>query len=66
MTVKELKVGEPFTLRPITKETPLEYQVFVRRKYDRSVRKYWCERWSDINDGKYLPGDKEVYQNFVF
>ena len=66
MTVKELKRGEMFALRPIEKAEPLASQVFIRRKYDRSMRKYWCERYSDISDGKFLPGDKEIYQDFVF
>lgn len=64
MTVKELQKGEMFTLRPITE--PRESQVFIRKEYDRSARKYWCDRFSDISDGKFLPGDKEVYQDFVF
>ena len=64
MTVKELKRGEMFTLRPI--EEPRESQVFIRGEYDRSERKYWCDRFSDISDGKFLSGTKEVYQDFVF
>lgn len=64
MTVKELKRGDMFTLRPI--EEPRESQVFIRGEYDRSERKYWCDRFSDISDGKFLPGDKEIYQDFVF
>ena len=64
MTVKELKRGEMFTLRPI--DEPRESQVFIRGEYDRSERKYWCDRFADISDGKFLSGTKEVYQDFVF
>ena len=64
MTVKELQKGEMFTLRPIAE--PRESQVFIRKEYDRTMRKYWCDRFSDISDGKFLPGDKQVYQDFVF
>lgn len=64
MTVKELKRGEMFTLRPITE--PRESQVFIRGEYDQSERKYWCDRFADISDGKFLSGTKEVYQDFVF
>ena len=64
MTVKELKRGDMFTLRPI--EEPRESQVFIRGEYDRSERKYWCDRFADISDGKFLSGTKEVYQDFVF
>lgn len=64
MKLKELKKGELFTLKPI--ENPKESQVFIRREYDRSVRKYWAEKWTDFCDGKYVDGNREVYTDFTF
>ena len=64
MTVKELKHGEFFTLRPIA--IPAESAVYIRREYDRSEGKYWCQRFDDISEGKYLKGDREVYTDFIF
>ena len=64
MTVKELKPGDFFTMKPLP--YPTEKQVFIRREYDRSERKYWCQKFTDISDGKYLPGDREVYTEFEF
>ena len=67
MKLKELKNKEPenwFTKKPI--EHPCESQVWIRSGYDRSEKKYWCYRWSNINDGMYISGDKEVYTDFIF
>ena len=64
MTMKELKKGELFTLKPIA--NPRENQVFIRSDYDRSERKYWATKWTDIGDGKYIAGDREVYTDFEF
>lgn len=64
MTVRELKKGEMFTLKPI--EYPRESQVYVRDEYDRSTKKYICYKWSDVNAERLLKGDKEVYTEFCF
>ena len=64
MTMKELKKGEWFTLKPI--QNPRESQVFIRSDYDPSERKYWATKWPDIGDGKYIPGNREVYTDFEF
>lgn len=64
MTMKELKKGEWFTLKPI--QNPRESQVYIRSDYDPSERKYWATKWSDIGDGKYISGDREVYTDFEF
>ena len=64
MKIKELKPGEFFTLRPIAE--PKESQVYVRREYDRSERKYWVQRFGDISDGKMMSGDRNVYTEFIF
>lgn len=71
--VKELKLEELFTLKPIPEDPandnlriPKGSQVYVRKEYDRSERKYWCQKWSDISDGRYLDGNKEVFTDFYF
>jgi len=62
--LKELKKGEFFTLKPV--EEPKESQVFIKSDYDRSERKYWATKWTDIGDGKYVSGEREVYIDFCF
>lgn len=64
MTVKQLKKGEWFTLKPISE--PKESQVFVRGEYDRTEKKYECGKFSDISYSRLLKGDTEVYTDFVF
>lgn len=64
MKLKELKKGTFFTKKPI--EYPDEYQVFIRGEYVRSVKKYECTRFVDVNDVQYIRGDKEVFTNFIF
>ena len=64
MTVKQLKQGEWFTLKPISE--PKESQVFVRGEYDRSAKKYECGKFSDISYSRLIKGDTEVYTDFVF
>ena len=62
--MKDLKKGAWFTIKPV--EQPKESQVFIKSDYDRSERKYWATKWSDIGDGKYVPGDRIVYIDFEF
>lgn len=64
MTVKQLKKGEWFTLKPIS--DPKDSQVFIRRDYDRTEKKYECGRCDDISYSRLLNGDTEVYTDFVF
>lgn len=64
MTIKELKKGEFFTLKPI--ENPTEKQVYIRGDYDRSSKKYSCGRFDDCSYEKEFKGDKVVYTDFVF
>ena len=64
MTVKELKPGQWFTLKPI--EEPKQNQVYIRGEYDRTDKKYCCGRFDDISYSRMLNGNKEVYINFTF
>lgn len=63
-TVKDLKPGEWFTLKPV--EEPKESQVYIRGEYDRSERKYECGKFSDISYSRYLKGSTLVYTDFTF
>ena len=62
--LKDLKQGEYFTRKPI--EEPQERQVFIRRYYERTAKKYLCERFSNMNDGIFLKGETTVYIDFYF
>ena len=64
MTIKELKKGELFTLKPL--DNPKESQVYVRWDYDRTEKKYTCYKWNDINAFRSLKGTTVVYQDFIF
>lgn len=64
MKLKDLKIGEYFTLKPI--ENPTEKQVFIRGEYDRTEKKYECGRFDDISYTRYLSGKTEVYTDFTF
>lgn len=64
MKVKDLKKGAFFTKKVI--EEPRESQVWIRGNYDRSCGKYECQRFDDASSFCYLPGDREVFTDFVF
>lgn len=63
-TIRKLKPGEYFTLRPI--EGPKECQVYIRGEYDRSAQKYDCGKFSDVSYSRQFAGDKIVYTGFTF
>lgn len=62
--LKDLKKGEYFTLKPIA--FPSENQVYVRDEYDRSEKKYWVYKWANVNAGRFMKGEKEVFTEFTF
>lgn len=64
MKLKDLKIGEYFTLKPYSE--PTEKQVYIRGEYDRTERKYECGKFCDISYSRYLKGDTEVYTDFTF
>lgn len=63
-TIKELKKGEWFTLKPI--DEPKETQVYIREDYDRSEKRFLCGKFSDISAYRMFKGDKVVYTDFYF
>ena len=66
MKLKELKRGDYFTRQPMHEQEAKASQVYIKEDYDRSTKKYWCQKWDDISRGIELKGDTEVYQDFTF
>ena len=63
-TIKDLKKGEYFTLKPIAEPKPS--QVYVKGDYDRSEKKYDCIKFSDICSSRSLKPTTIVYTDFTF
>lgn len=66
MKLKELKRGEFFVRKPMNGQEAKASQVYIKQDYDRSTKKYWCQKWDDISRVIELKGDAEVYQDFTF
>jgi len=64
MTLKDVKKGDFFTLKPI--ETPNESQVYIKGDYDRQTKSYCCIKFSDISCSRLVKSDKVVYTDFTF
>ena len=62
--LKDLKMGEYFTLKPI--DEPKESQVYIRGEYDRSTKRFCCGKFCDISAWRNLKGDRVVYTDFYF
>lgn len=63
-TIKALKRGEWFTLKPL--EEPTEKQVYIRGDYDRETKKYFIEKWDNIGNGRMIKGTTKAYTEFTF
>jgi hypothetical protein len=66
MLLKDLSKGEYFTRKSLNGQEAKPSQVYIKDDYDRSSKKYWCQKWNDISSGIELKGDTEVYQDFIF
>lgn len=66
MKLKDLKHGEYFTRKSMHEREAKPSQVYIKGDYDRSTKKYWCQKWDDISRGMELKGDTKVYQDFTF
>lgn len=64
MKIKDLKKGAFFTKKAI--DEPRDSQVWIRGDYDRSAKKYECQRFDDVGTFCYLPGGREVFTDFTF
>ena len=63
-TIRELKKGEFFTLKPIAE--PTGAQVYIRGDYIRADKKYLCEKFSDMCYARLFDGNRIVYTDFTF
>jgi hypothetical protein len=59
-TIRELRRGEFFRLKPDSKKT------YMRGDYDKSEKKFYCENFDDISDGRYFQSKKMVIVDFTF
>ena len=41
-------------------------RVYVRGEYVRSVRRYSCHPFDDVNRERFIPGKKAVFTDFEF
>lgn len=64
MKLSKLRNGEYFTVKQI--DYPKEKQVYIKGDYIRSIKKYSCTKFSDINEEYFFKPDKEVFTDFVF
>lgn len=63
MKLKDLKKGEPFTLKSI--DNPHSSIVYIKGTYNRHAKKYKCVNFEDNSKTKMLDPNKYVYQDFV-
>ena len=59
--LKKLKKGAFFRLK-----SPSTGAVLIKGDYDRSLKKYECQYFDDVNRWVYLKATKLVYTDFVF
>ena len=59
-TIKSLKPGTFFKMSPTSKI------VYIRGSYDRSEKKYECQRFDDISVCIYCAGSRAAYTDFTF
>lgn len=59
-TIKSLKLGDFFKFSPKSKV------VYIRGAYDRSEKKYECQRFDDISVCIYCAGSRAAYTDFTF
>lgn len=66
MKLKDLKKGEYFTRKPLGEQEAKPSQVYIRGEYDRSLKRFACQKWDNISVEIYLKGTTEVFQDFIF
>lgn len=68
--LKNVKKGDYFTLTDKVKFNEdgevLSKYVYVRSDYERDIKKYEVYKFDDVNDFRYLKGDRIVYVDFFF
>lgn len=64
--IKDLKVGEFFTLKDYGENETPERAVWVRGEYDRCSKTYSCYKFADVNHENFFKGSREVFTEFTF
>lgn len=67
-TIKALKVGEFFTLKPYddTENEVPSRLVWVRGEYDKGSKTFSCYKFDDINHESFFKGSRIVYSDIYF
>lgn len=60
----DLPKGYYFSLR--INNAPKGNQVWIKGDYDRSLKAYSCQRFSDMNDEKFISPNTLVNIDFIF
>ncbi len=60
MQLKDLKRGDFF------KRKATSSIVYIRDEYERTLKKYSCYKFDDVNSEIFLKGSTEVYTDFTF
>lgn len=60
-TIRELKQGEMFTLKPIEEE-PKENQIWIRAHYDRGSKTFSAYNYADVNKERFFKPTKNIYE----
>lgn len=61
MTIRELKQGDYFTLKPRNGELK-ESQIWVRAHYDRTSKTYSAYNYADVNRERFFKPTKQVFE----
>lgn len=64
VTLKQVKVNQFFTLVPC--EEPSEGIVWIRGNYNRSTKKYECNKFVDIYNFHEFSPNRIVFVDFIF
>ncbi len=62
--LKNLNKGDFFTIGLI--ESPKSNQVYVKGYYDRTLKKWFCYKFDDVNDGRFFIPNRIVGYGFIF
>lgn len=65
-TIKDLKVGDYFTLKGYGEQDVPERAVWVRGEYDRTSKTYSCCKFNDMCHEHFFKGAKVVFTDFIF
>lgn len=61
--LKDVRKGEFF--KRLIKGQPAQ-EVYVKGEYDRAEGAYWCYKYYDVNDGRYIKASTIVNVGFTF